>query len=42
MLRYSMQLPQSHPTSSKTTKESGNVFWTADAVVALTLSRTLS
>ena len=39
MLGYSMQLPHSHSTSSKTTKESGNIFLTADSIVVFTLPR---
>lgn len=42
MLRYSMQLPQSHSMSSETTKEPGKVFLTADSIVAHTLSNTSS
>ena len=37
-----MQLPQLHCTSLKTTKESVNVFLTADLIEALTLSRSSS
>ena len=33
-----MQLPQLHSTFSKTTKESGNIFLTADPILAFILS----